>query len=81
MWLEELGQLKYPVTTLGIEPVPFWLVAYCFNQLCYSIPHLYSYQMFLESMKTVRLTGHIACMKEMKNTYISWKTEELTSKM
>jgi hypothetical protein len=27
VWLEALGQLKNPVTLLGIEPVTFWPVA------------------------------------------------------
>jgi hypothetical protein len=34
--LEGLGQLKNPMTSLGIEPATFWLVAHCLNQLhCY----------------------------------------------
>jgi hypothetical protein len=27
VWLEGLGQLKNPVTSLGIKPMTFWLVA------------------------------------------------------
>jgi hypothetical protein len=27
VWLEELGQLKNPMTSLRIEPATFWLVA------------------------------------------------------
>jgi hypothetical protein len=26
VWLEELGQLKNPVTSLGFKPAVFWLV-------------------------------------------------------
>jgi hypothetical protein len=38
VWLEGLGQLKNPVTSLGIEPAIFQLVAYCLYQLCYYMP-------------------------------------------
>jgi hypothetical protein len=31
MLLEELGQLKNPVTSSGIEYATFWLVAQCLN--------------------------------------------------
>jgi hypothetical protein len=33
--LEGLGQLKHPMTSLGIEPMTFQLVAQCLNQLHY----------------------------------------------
>jgi hypothetical protein len=33
--LEGLGQLKHPVTSSGIVPATFWLVAECLNQLRY----------------------------------------------
>jgi hypothetical protein len=36
--LEGLGQLKNPVTSLGIDPVTFRLVAQCLNQLRYRVP-------------------------------------------
>jgi hypothetical protein len=38
MWLEGLGQLKNPMTSLGIEPAAFCLVAWCLNQLRYRTP-------------------------------------------
>jgi hypothetical protein len=38
--MEGLGQLKNPVTSSGIEPVTFWLVAYCLNQLHYCVPSI-----------------------------------------
>jgi hypothetical protein len=37
MKLEGLGQLKNPVTSSGIEPMTFQLVAYCLNQLSYCV--------------------------------------------
>jgi hypothetical protein len=36
--LEGLGQLKNPMTSSGIKPVTFWLVAQCRNQLRYRVP-------------------------------------------
>jgi hypothetical protein len=38
--LEGLGQLKNPMTSLGIKPMTFWLVAQCLNQLLYDVPQL-----------------------------------------
>jgi hypothetical protein len=38
VWLEGLGQLKNPLTSSGIEPATFQLVAWCHNQLRYCVP-------------------------------------------
>jgi hypothetical protein len=38
VWLEGLGQLKNPMTSFGIEPAAFWLVAQCLNHLHYCVP-------------------------------------------
>jgi hypothetical protein len=39
--LEELGKLKDPMTTSGIEPATFRLVAQYLNQLRYRLPPSY----------------------------------------
>jgi hypothetical protein len=36
--LEGLDQLKNPMTSSGMEPAIFWLVAQCLNQLRYNVP-------------------------------------------
>jgi hypothetical protein len=41
MLLEGLGQLKNPVTSSGIKPATFQLVARCLNQLRYRLPPFY----------------------------------------
>jgi hypothetical protein len=38
VWLEVLHQLKNPVTSSGIIPTTFQLLAYCLNQVCYRMP-------------------------------------------
>jgi hypothetical protein len=35
---EGLGKLKNPMTSEGLEPATFWLVAQCLNQLHYRVP-------------------------------------------
>jgi hypothetical protein len=37
MRLEGKGQLKNPMTSAGIEPTTFFLVAQCLNQLLYRV--------------------------------------------
>jgi hypothetical protein len=37
--LEGIDQLKIPITSSGIEPATFRLVAECLNHLCYRVPH------------------------------------------
>jgi hypothetical protein len=46
--LEGLGELKDPMTSSGIEPETFWLVALCLNQLRYRVPQSWR-QNFLNS--------------------------------
>jgi hypothetical protein len=41
VWLEELGQLKNPMTLSGFEPTTFLLVEECINQLSYSVHRLH----------------------------------------
>jgi hypothetical protein len=36
--VEGVSQLKNPVASSGVEPVTFWLVAWCLNQLHYCMP-------------------------------------------
>jgi hypothetical protein len=40
MQLKGLSQLKNPMTSSGIEPATFWLVAQCHNQLLYRVPYV-----------------------------------------
>jgi hypothetical protein len=42
--LEGLGQLKNPVTSLGIEPMTLQLVAQCPNELCCYVPQAMTYE-------------------------------------
>jgi hypothetical protein len=36
--LEGLGKSKNPMTSWGIKPAFFWLIAQCLNQLHYRVP-------------------------------------------
>jgi hypothetical protein len=51
VWLEGLGQLKNPITSSGIKPMTFQLVAYCLNKLCYHAGHIEIY-IFNKCVKT-----------------------------
>jgi hypothetical protein len=53
--MEGLGQLKNPMTSSGIQPMTFRLVAWCINQLRYRVP-----------LKNVSLIGLSRC--EMDST-------------
>jgi hypothetical protein len=58
--LERLGQLKIPVTSLGIEPATFRIVAQCLSQLRYRVPPaliFYHYQM--DKLKTAMSPSYI----------------------
>jgi hypothetical protein len=57
--LEGLGQLKNPITSLGIKPMTFWLVGYCRNQPGYRIPRDYGKDTFYVS-SDIKLTFKIA---------------------
>jgi hypothetical protein len=49
--LEGLGQLKNPLTSLGIKPTIFWLVAQCLNQLRKRMTPLHVYYTEFELKK------------------------------
>jgi hypothetical protein len=65
MRLEVLGQLKNPVTSSGIEPATFRLIALCLNQLRYRVPpNYYYYYYFLrwgETESTWYVGHYLAC--------------------
>jgi hypothetical protein len=49
--LEGLGQLKNPVTSTGIEPGTFWLVALRLNQLRYSMVYIKPVRINIKSIR------------------------------
>jgi hypothetical protein len=67
MRLEGLGQLKNPMTSSGIEPVTFRLVAQCLNQLRYGVPTVRgpgisktaSKQYAINARRNAKVTVHI----------------------
>jgi hypothetical protein len=42
--MEDLGQLKNPMTSSGIKPMTLQLVAQCPNQLCCRVPQAMTYE-------------------------------------
>jgi hypothetical protein len=57
--LEELAQLKNPVTSLGFKPATFRAVAYCLNQLRYRV-HLFLFiYLFIYSPVATRTQSRI----------------------
>jgi hypothetical protein len=58
MRLQGLGQLRNPITSSGIEPATFRLIAQCLNQLRYRMPHLTGmYHLNLRSARPVITFG------------------------
>jgi hypothetical protein len=51
VWLEELGPLINPMTSIGMEPVIFQLVTQCLNQLYYCVPLLGTVLDFITMLK------------------------------
>jgi hypothetical protein len=66
--LEELGQLKNPMASLGIEPATFQLVAHCLNQLPYRVPTEIQYCLIIWNFKqeNKRIGKNACCMNGWK---------------
>jgi hypothetical protein len=55
--MEGLGQLKNTMTSSGIEPMTFWLVAQCLNKFKYNINKLHYCMPQLKVKKSIHVIG------------------------
>jgi hypothetical protein len=72
--LEGSGQLKNPMTSLGIEPATFRLVAECLNQLRYRVP--YKVEVCLKKLYT-----HLVFCTYFENADNSWIASQLNEQI
>jgi hypothetical protein len=58
--LDQLRSIDKPNYLIGIEPTTYWLVAWCLNQLHYSVPRLcdIKYYNFLLIVSSVTFAVH-----------------------
>jgi hypothetical protein len=67
--LEGLGQLKNPMTSSGIKPAAFRLVARCLNQLRYRVPSPVNY---IKSNTPYILNFYLQCIITLNTEALLW---------